>query len=199
MSEGKRKVMDGFAERLKSFRSAAGLTLEQVATASGLVETYLEQLEDGQSDDPSVRIAIKLAAVFGVPVNVLVGLDVKGRPVDDAASLDALFRDRVGREIEAMLGSEDRGGVDEFLASLGLARHEQVREVADDAERWRADSARLRSRAAATARELTQLGFIADGLLGWAGRLRRLVDEFERRPPLEPVVDLRDESEAKPS
>ncbi len=56
---------------LRSLREARGLTLREVEEASGVSNAYLSQLETGKISKPSPHILHKLAAVYGVPYEIL--------------------------------------------------------------------------------------------------------------------------------
>jgi transcriptional regulator with XRE-family HTH domain len=58
--------------RLKRLRDLKGLTLEALATRSGLTKSYLSKVERGRSV-PSIATAMKIAHAFGVSVGDLFG------------------------------------------------------------------------------------------------------------------------------
>jgi len=64
--------MYDLAQRLKKFRQNHGLTLEQVATRSGLTQGYLSKLERGVSE-PSISSVLKLADAYDVSISELIG------------------------------------------------------------------------------------------------------------------------------
>lgn len=57
---------------LKPLRQRAGLTLEDLARATGLTRSYVSKIERGLSS-PSVGVAIKLAQALDTPVEQLFG------------------------------------------------------------------------------------------------------------------------------
>lgn len=79
--------------KLKMLRVQAGLTLEDLATATDLTKGYLSKLERGLSE-PSVGAALKLAKALHVPVEEVFAREAatpslvvkRARPVLDAAS-----------------------------------------------------------------------------------------------------------------
>jgi DNA-binding XRE family transcriptional regulator len=68
--------MAAFADRLKEFRAAAGLTQEQLAEKSDMNRVSLARLEGGQYD-PSWTVVQKLAKALGVDC---MAFQVDGRP-----------------------------------------------------------------------------------------------------------------------
>jgi transcriptional regulator with XRE-family HTH domain len=64
--------MQGIAARIRSQRTRAGMTLEQLAGATGLDKGYLSRVER-QEKTPSITTLIKLADAFGVELSRLFG------------------------------------------------------------------------------------------------------------------------------
>jgi transcriptional regulator with XRE-family HTH domain len=73
-------VLASIGERLRVARDRAGLTLEQLAEASGLSKAHLSRLESSERQ-PSIGALLDLSATLGVPVNVLLGEDRDGPPL----------------------------------------------------------------------------------------------------------------------
>lgn len=63
--------------RLKRLRELKGVTLEQLATRTGLTKSYLSKVERGMSV-PSIATALKLADAFEVGVGDLFGAKTQG-------------------------------------------------------------------------------------------------------------------------
>jgi len=59
------------AERVKRLRKKEGLTLEGLATASGVSRSMLSQIERGQAN-PTLTVACRVAQAFGISVGELV-------------------------------------------------------------------------------------------------------------------------------
>jgi transcriptional regulator with XRE-family HTH domain len=59
-------VTDGFGERLRALRSAAGLSQEALAHAAGVSVRALSDLERGRSRGPQRRTVESLAAALGL-------------------------------------------------------------------------------------------------------------------------------------
>src|SRR5208283_3690220 len=57
-----------------------GLTLEQLAEATGLSKAHLSRLESG-GRQPSIAALLDVSVALGVPVNVLLGEDRSGAPL----------------------------------------------------------------------------------------------------------------------
>jgi transcriptional regulator with XRE-family HTH domain len=64
--------MQRFGEKLRILRKKHGLTQVQLAKHIGLAWSYIGELESGKYDNPSAKLAIKIADFFGVPIDVLV-------------------------------------------------------------------------------------------------------------------------------
>lgn len=53
---------------IKMFRSSCGMTLQQVADAVGSTKPHIWELESGKSNNPTIKLAYKIAAIFDVSV-----------------------------------------------------------------------------------------------------------------------------------
>ena len=60
-------------EKLFSLRQKSGQSLQQVADAVGVSKAHVWELEKGRSANPSFDLVRKLAAHFGVSIDVLAG------------------------------------------------------------------------------------------------------------------------------
>jgi transcriptional regulator with XRE-family HTH domain len=65
---------------LKFLRVQSGMTLEQLATDSGLTKSYLSKLERGLSS-PSIGVALKIAGALGITLDRLYGQQDDRDPV----------------------------------------------------------------------------------------------------------------------
>ena len=63
-----------FSKALRRFRKDNGLTQKQVAEAIGIREAVYQRYEQNKAS-PSVNVVIKMADVFNVPLDYLVGRD----------------------------------------------------------------------------------------------------------------------------
>lgn len=63
-----------FSEALRRFRKDNGLTQKQVAEAIGIREAVYQRYEQNKAS-PSVNVVMKIADVFNVPLDYLVGRD----------------------------------------------------------------------------------------------------------------------------
>lgn len=70
--------MIDFGERLKILRISKGLTQEQLARRLNLTKSVVSAYELGMRK-PSINIVIKIAAIFGVTTDYLLGVDEKQR------------------------------------------------------------------------------------------------------------------------
>jgi DNA-binding XRE family transcriptional regulator len=87
-----RRPDDALGRAIRSLRRERGLTLAQLAAASGLSQPFLSQLELGRSR-PSMRSLFRIAAALGTTQQTLLGLaagDPPGDPVrgDDVPLVD---------------------------------------------------------------------------------------------------------------
>ncbi len=73
-------TLASIGERLRSARDRAGLTLDQLAVASGLSKAHLSRLESGERQ-PSIAALLDLSGTLGVPVNELLGEERHGAPM----------------------------------------------------------------------------------------------------------------------
>lgn len=97
-------------ERLHALRAKTGESLQAVADAIGVSKAHVWELEKGRSRNPSFDLVRKLAAHFGVPIDVLVGDDA----VPDAATLQV---GRIHRGLEA-LSERDRAVVEGMIRAM---------------------------------------------------------------------------------
>lgn len=74
-----------FGTRLKSLRKQAGLTQQQLATQLGITKSVVSFYEL-QERSPSPEVLIKLASIFHVSADYLLGLDA--RETIDVSDLD---------------------------------------------------------------------------------------------------------------
>lgn len=78
-----------FGVRLRRFRLARGLTLQQVADAVGCTKAYIWDLEMKDGQRPSAERVLALAKVLGVTMGDIMGEQVPGVP--DASPEDVAF------------------------------------------------------------------------------------------------------------
>ncbi len=78
------KIVD-FGTRLKNLRKQAGLTQQQLATQLGITKSVVSFYEL-QERSPSPEVLTKLAAIFHVSADYLLGLDT--RETIDVSDLD---------------------------------------------------------------------------------------------------------------
>jgi transcriptional regulator with XRE-family HTH domain len=60
-------------DRLKEAREMIPLTLREVEEATNISNAYLSQLENGKIRKPSASVLYKLASVYNVPLDSLLG------------------------------------------------------------------------------------------------------------------------------
>lgn len=62
-----------FGKRIKDLRTAKGMTLDQLATATGSSKSYVWELENKHPPRPSAEKLASIAAVLGVTTDYLIG------------------------------------------------------------------------------------------------------------------------------
>ncbi|MEE4278770.1 MAG: helix-turn-helix domain-containing protein [Halieaceae bacterium] len=80
-------------ERVAQYRQLQGLTLEQLATASGVSRSMLSQIERGRAN-PTLAVTQRIAQSFGISIGELVDDPNAGKRIDVVRGDDpaALFR-----------------------------------------------------------------------------------------------------------
>lgn len=80
-------------ERVALYRQLQGLTLEQLAAASGVSRSMLSQIERGRAN-PTLAVTQRIAQVFGISIGELVDDPDAGNRIDVVRASDpaALFR-----------------------------------------------------------------------------------------------------------
>ena len=80
-------TLASIGERLRAARDRAGLTLDQLAEATGLSKAHLSRLESSERQ-PSIAALLDVSATLGVSVNVLLGEDRDGAPLSISAGTE---------------------------------------------------------------------------------------------------------------
>lgn len=78
-----------FGARLRRFREAKGLTLQQVADAVGCTKAYIWELEMKEGQRPSAERVQKIAQALGVTMEDVMGTPMQEAP--EASPEDVLF------------------------------------------------------------------------------------------------------------
>jgi transcriptional regulator with XRE-family HTH domain len=76
MSKKDRSVSCDFGKYIKQLREAKGLMIKDIAARSGISESYIYRLENGERKVPSVVIIEKLAVALGVPASQLFNIAI---------------------------------------------------------------------------------------------------------------------------
>lgn len=97
-------------ERLLSLRQKSGESLQDVADKVGVSKAHVWELEKGRSRNPSFELVRKLAAHYGVSIDVLTG-DVEE---PDAKGLQV---DRIHRGLDE-LSDRDREIVEQMISTM---------------------------------------------------------------------------------
>ena len=81
-------------DRVRGLRKSKGLTLEQLASLSGVSRSMLSQIERGAAN-PTLGVAYRIAQAFGMSLGDLVDVPAAGGRIDvvRAADRSSLFRD----------------------------------------------------------------------------------------------------------
>jgi transcriptional regulator with XRE-family HTH domain len=90
-----------FGARVKSARLKQDFSFGKLAEIAGMSRSYLHELENGKSREPSVYIALRLAAALGVTVEHLAfGVETEER--DSQKELEAARLRRLLAQIEKL-------------------------------------------------------------------------------------------------
>ncbi|WP_231631764.1 helix-turn-helix domain-containing protein, partial [Streptomyces clavuligerus] len=73
------EVLDAVGPRLRALRRDRGITLADLATTTGVSESTLSRLENGQRR-PTLELLLPLARTYNVPLDDLVGAPRTGDP-----------------------------------------------------------------------------------------------------------------------
>jgi transcriptional regulator with XRE-family HTH domain len=84
--------METFGQRLRRFRMAKKLSLQDLADAIGASKAHVWDLETGKAQNPSLTLLTEFSRALGIPIKELVG---ESDQTDDA-QLAPLFRDLRG-------------------------------------------------------------------------------------------------------
>ncbi|WP_405656461.1 helix-turn-helix domain-containing protein [Streptomyces sp. RK9] len=79
MDRGTEDVLDAVGPRLRALRRERGITLADLAAATGVSESTLSRLESGQRR-ASLELLLPLARIYDVPLDDLVGAPRTGDP-----------------------------------------------------------------------------------------------------------------------
>ncbi len=77
-------------EKLFSLRQKSGESLQQVADKVGVSKAHVWELEKGRSKNPSFELVRKLAAHYGVSIDVLTG--EAAEPNEGDMQIERIFR-----------------------------------------------------------------------------------------------------------
>lgn len=90
------RKFDGCAlgARIKLLRDLRGMTLQQVADASGITKSHVWELENGKAINPTVNVIWSLSEALVVTPGMLLGLDDKTPAVSNVALKIAGIVDR---------------------------------------------------------------------------------------------------------
>lgn len=145
-------------DRLRSIRKRRGLSQRELATASGLSESLIEKIEEGERTDIRVETALKLAASLRVPTSSILqrgavpddepapGIEEAWEPVRRALAGQASQPDEeattagviaAARDLAPALGDHQYSAIRDILPAL--LRDADALEDGRDARRVHAD------------------------------------------------------------
>lgn len=99
------KVIDGFSEKIRNLREKAGLTQKQFAAQIGVSKSVVSQYEL-QERMPSPFVLIKIASVFHVSTDYLLGIDKKNRL--DISELDEKEAEIVEKLVNLLIDNKKK-------------------------------------------------------------------------------------------
>lgn len=79
VKKGKREMPEGFADRLKFFRSMRGYTCQQLADLAKTSSAYINKIEKGVKESVSYPIIEKMADALDVDIVDLIGIKLKNK------------------------------------------------------------------------------------------------------------------------
>lgn len=86
----------GMQQRMSDARKARGMSLEDVAQASGLTKSHVWELEKGRSRNPTIRAVWGISRALAVTPAWLLGLATDQAPIDPLAlEVAALINRRI--------------------------------------------------------------------------------------------------------
>jgi transcriptional regulator with XRE-family HTH domain len=106
-------MIDALGQELRRARQAAGRTLRQVETETGVSNAYLSQLETGKADNPSTSVLRKLAEYYGVGAELFL----------NAAGYASKHQDDSIRDVFLSHRSKDKDFVRELAAHVEAESH----------------------------------------------------------------------------
>lgn len=94
--------MAAFADKMRRYRKAARLSLQEVADAAGMTKSHIWEMEQGRSVNPTVRAVWSIAAALGTSPADMLGFDPNNLGSDPlAAKLAKIIRaERVKEQLE---------------------------------------------------------------------------------------------------
>ena len=104
--------MSGFSEKLSSLRRASGLTQAELAARLGISKSAVSMYERGNRE-PELELLEKMADVFGVSINTLLGRKEPESLVNNDAELTSYLEELRDRPEMRMLFSVTRGATKE--------------------------------------------------------------------------------------
>lgn len=66
--------MDMLGVKIKSARESKNMSIYELANKSGLSDSYLSRLENGQRKDPSISTVIKIVTALEISINDFINL-----------------------------------------------------------------------------------------------------------------------------
>jgi len=119
-----------YSEAIRRLRLARGWKQEELARRTGVQQTYISKIENGQKDNPTQETLVKLAAAFGITVpDLLKEAGIVGVVADQLGELGVPPADLA--ELTAIWGglpAEDREMALTLMRSMYERRNRRVQE-----------------------------------------------------------------------
>jgi transcriptional regulator with XRE-family HTH domain len=132
-ARSERSPMPGIAARIRSLRKRTGMTLEQLAAATGLDKGYLSRVER-QEKTPSITTLMKIADAFGVELSRLFGdtLDQAAVTVVRRGERQPYGRSGSGHAYQALFQDDGKHHLSAFVMEPGEGEREIGQHAGDE-------------------------------------------------------------------
>ncbi len=95
-------MVQGMAEKLRKLRKEKGLSLKEVASSIGFTSTGIISDYECGHKSPSLTALTKLAALYGVSADYLLGLDSEEKLIIDVSGMSERQKISILSVIDAM-------------------------------------------------------------------------------------------------
>ena len=94
-------------ERVKKYRSEAGMTLTQLADKAGVAKSYLSALERNIQTNPSIQFLEKIAVVLDVSMDQLLYDSDSKKSANNSGNLDGEWRKLVKEAMDSGISKKE--------------------------------------------------------------------------------------------